>query len=301
MSDRSSSTSEGTSDDQPSTSRNEGSENDQGGANAGFDIRLHHMESNLTSFSLSHRYGLYRNAGPQNMHRHTARMSTGGGVLIHRNARMSVPPSSGFLHPVLWARRDSMRTATGRQRLAHLGAIYLGGQSDDDFSDSDGDELVPKTYRRLTHYIEEANVGRGFIKEQSFSFDGRLIASPFGFGVRLLAFDEKCSELSKVSPLRDCEPSLWPESTKKKVLRPTRIYETRSRTREMAKKPEASMIKAIRETKKKPEDVKAVQLHEVGMHVSHTSAVLCAQFSPTHYLLATGCYNGKVAFHQPVL
>ncbi|XP_078667796.1 DDB1- and CUL4-associated factor 10-like [Branchiostoma floridae x Branchiostoma belcheri] len=53
---------------------------------------------------------------------------------------------------------------------------------------------------RLTHFIEEANVGRGFIKELCFSDDGRLVCSPFGYGVRLLAFDPKCSELC------DCHP-----------------------------------------------------------------------------------------------
>ncbi|KAL5021591.1 hypothetical protein ScPMuIL_000746 [Solemya velum] len=37
---------------------------------------------------------------------------------------------------------------------------------------------------RLVAYAEEPNVGRGFIKELCFSTDGRLICSPFGFGVR---------------------------------------------------------------------------------------------------------------------
>ena len=49
---------------------------------------------------------------------------------------------------------------------------------------------------RLTHYIHEANVGTGYIKEFSFSHDGRVIASPFGFGVRLLAFDPHCSDMN---------------------------------------------------------------------------------------------------------
>lgn len=53
---------------------------------------------------------------------------------------------------------------------------------------------------RLLHFIQEPNVGRGFIKELSFSHDGRLLSSPFAFGIRLLAFNSTCSELS------DCEP-----------------------------------------------------------------------------------------------
>ncbi|EZA55512.1 DDB1- and CUL4-associated factor 10 [Ooceraea biroi] len=53
---------------------------------------------------------------------------------------------------------------------------------------------------RLTHYIEEPNVGSGYIKELCFSADGRLICSPFGYGVRLLAFSNNCDELSNCVP-----------------------------------------------------------------------------------------------------
>ncbi|XP_032665782.1 DDB1- and CUL4-associated factor 10 [Odontomachus brunneus] len=53
---------------------------------------------------------------------------------------------------------------------------------------------------RLTHYIEEPNVGSGYIKELCFSADGRLICSPFGYGVRLLAFSSNCTELSNCVP-----------------------------------------------------------------------------------------------------
>lgn len=71
---------------------------------------------------------------------------------------------------------------------------------------------IPKNHKihqnipRLTHFIEETNVGKGFIKELCFSADGRLICSPYGYGVRLLAFSPECSELSscvpKSSPLK---------------------------------------------------------------------------------------------------
>ncbi|XP_076461224.1 DDB1- and CUL4-associated factor 10-like [Babylonia areolata] len=53
---------------------------------------------------------------------------------------------------------------------------------------------------RLIYCQQEPNVGRGFIKEQCFSSDGRLIVSPCGNGVRLLAFDNQCRELC------DCDP-----------------------------------------------------------------------------------------------
>uniref|UniRef100_A0A6P7GQ55 DDB1- and CUL4-associated factor 10-like n=1 Tax=Diabrotica virgifera virgifera TaxID=50390 RepID=A0A6P7GQ55_DIAVI len=53
---------------------------------------------------------------------------------------------------------------------------------------------------RLTHYVKEKNVGKGFIKEVCFSSDGRLICSPYDKGIRLLAFDEQCNELTKCVP-----------------------------------------------------------------------------------------------------
>ncbi|XP_053476968.1 DDB1- and CUL4-associated factor 10 [Ictalurus furcatus] len=62
--------------------------------------------------------------------------------------------------------------------------------------------VSPRGSLRLTHYIEEANVGRGYIKELCFSPDGRLICSPYGYGVRLLAFDEHCAELEECVPER---------------------------------------------------------------------------------------------------
>ncbi|XP_063080097.1 DDB1- and CUL4-associated factor 10 isoform X2 [Engraulis encrasicolus] len=62
--------------------------------------------------------------------------------------------------------------------------------------------VLPRCSLRLSHYIEEANVGRGYIKELCFSPDGRLICSPYGYGVRLLAFDERCGELADCLPAR---------------------------------------------------------------------------------------------------
>ncbi|XP_045435947.1 DDB1- and CUL4-associated factor 10 isoform X3 [Pipistrellus kuhlii] len=67
--------------------------------------------------------------------------------------------------------------------------------------------VSPRCSLRLTHYIEEANVGRGYIKELCFSPDGRMVSSPHGYGIRLLGFDKQCSELidclpKEASPLR---------------------------------------------------------------------------------------------------
>merc|ERR1711902_250985 len=68
------------------------------------------------------------------------------------------------------------------------------------------DAKLHKNVQRLTHYIEECNKGKGFIKEQSFSPCGRFIASPFGFGVRLLAFSDTCSDLSTCAPAQGQPP-----------------------------------------------------------------------------------------------
>lgn len=62
------------------------------------------------------------------------------------------------------------------------------------------DHKIYNNNKRLTHYIEEANVGRGFIKELCYSNDGRLICSPFSHGVRLLSFSPNCEELSTLTP-----------------------------------------------------------------------------------------------------
>lgn len=58
---------------------------------------------------------------------------------------------------------------------------------------------------RLTHYRIEKNVEKGYIKELCFSSDGRLICSPYGKGVRLLAFNDRLQELCYCVPERPAE------------------------------------------------------------------------------------------------
>ncbi|VVC37405.1 Hypothetical protein CINCED_3A024100 [Cinara cedri] len=62
------------------------------------------------------------------------------------------------------------------------------------------DHKIHRNFNRLTHFIEEANVGRGFIKELCYSNDGRIICSPFSHGIRLLSFSPNCDELSTLHP-----------------------------------------------------------------------------------------------------
>ncbi|CAG9857552.1 unnamed protein product [Phyllotreta striolata] len=59
---------------------------------------------------------------------------------------------------------------------------------------------IVRNLPRMTHYVKEKNVGKGFIKELCFSGDGRVICSPCDRGVRLLAFNERCEELSVCVP-----------------------------------------------------------------------------------------------------
>ncbi|XP_061402970.1 DDB1- and CUL4-associated factor 10 homolog [Musca vetustissima] len=48
--------------------------------------------------------------------------------------------------------------------------------------------------KKLMYYIQEPNKGKGFIKEPSFSADGRIVCSPYDNGVRLLGYTETSSE-----------------------------------------------------------------------------------------------------------
>lgn len=48
---------------------------------------------------------------------------------------------------------------------------------------------------RLQSYIEESNLASGFIKELCYNQDGRIICSPFGNSIRLLAYDRNCNDL----------------------------------------------------------------------------------------------------------
>lgn len=48
--------------------------------------------------------------------------------------------------------------------------------------------------KKLMYFIQEPNKGKGFIKEPSFSCDGRIVCSPYDNGVRLLGYSDSCSE-----------------------------------------------------------------------------------------------------------
>lgn len=76
-----------------------------------------------------------------------------------------------------------------------MNANGFGGNSPRTIEPSAGPMSLFYRRRRLSHFIAEPNVGRGYIKEIAFGVGGRIIASPFGYGVRLLSFDPDCGEL----------------------------------------------------------------------------------------------------------
>lgn len=92
-----------------------------------------------------------------------------------------------------------LESNTGTRRRRVLNLSYL-----DTYTEPESKLLqknIHSNKNRLLNYIEECNVGKGFIKEVTFSSDGRFISSPYGFGIRLFAFDKMCNELC------DCVPS----------------------------------------------------------------------------------------------
>lgn len=69
------------------------------------------------------------------------------------------------------------------------------------------DKVINQNQVRMLKYIEEPNKGKGYIKELCFSSDGRIICSPYGFGFRLLAFSDDCSELPRtLHPRGEAQP-----------------------------------------------------------------------------------------------
>ncbi|XP_059845782.1 DDB1- and CUL4-associated factor 10 isoform X2 [Hypanus sabinus] len=110
-------------------------------------------------------------------------------IPVERDRRSCI--TSLQLHPKGWAALIRCTSSSDDQEWT---CIY-------EFQDGPPVQTAsPRCSLCLTHYIEEANVGRGYIKELCFSPDGRLICSPFGHGIRLLGFDSRCNELCDCLP-----------------------------------------------------------------------------------------------------
>lgn len=106
---------------------------------------------------------------------------------------------------------------------------------------------IPQNVRRMLYSIEQPNKGKGLIKEECFSSDGRLICSPYDKGFRLLAFSRDCLELPKAL-----------------------TYQMGSN-----------------------------KLYELKYFKCHSEIVVSTRFSPIQPLLASGCLQGRVVWHQP--
>lgn len=104
-------------------------------------------------------------------------------------------------------------------------------------------------------------MGHGYLKEMCFSPDGRVIASPFDNGVRLLTFNPQCSDMTY--------------SLSTSAIRGTHCDG---------------------DEKEPP-----YALHELTANKGHSDVVLSTAFSPTHPLFVSGCLGGKIVWHQPVL
>ena len=90
-----------------------------------------------------------------------------------------------------------LRSGTAAAESAERVLLSLGQRS---LQRQGSDRRFTSNTPRLSHYIQESNQGKGYIKEIAFNKDGTLLCSPFGFGIRLLAFDPLCRELC------DCVP-----------------------------------------------------------------------------------------------
>lgn len=106
---------------------------------------------------------------------------------------------------------------------------------------------IPQNIRRMLYSIEQPNKGKGLIKEECFSSDGRLICSPYGLGLRLLSFSEDCLELPKALAYHN----------------------------------------------------DTHHLTELKYFKCHSDIVVSTRFSPIQPLLASGCLQGRVVWHQP--
>lgn len=199
--------------------REEGEGSSASGAGEGASSALQRLGRN-TTFSVRNR-----------RERDSARENSGSG----RTAGNAIDSRNAFY----------IRTGSGNHRAILL--LRPGQNYPRYYRTVDPNHKIAKNIPRLTHYIEEPNVGRGFIKELCFNSDGRLICSPYAQGVRLMMFDQNCSELS-------------------------------------------TCVKDTPQT-----------LYDVSNSTCHSNCVVSTKFSPTHCLLVSGCLNGKIVWHQPVL
>nr|CAB3236285.1 DDB1- and CUL4-associated factor 10-like [Phallusia mammillata] len=116
---------------------------------------------------------------------------------------------------------------------------------------------------------EDGSENVEYIQEICYSPCGRLIASPFGYGIRVMALDSSISDYRSHISSRVSERHQWDDASDK-VL-PSYV------------------------------DVEPQQLHDVAYCFGHRSMVLSTCFSPTHMQVASGSKNGQIIIHETVL
>lgn len=215
-----------------------------------------HLDDRHSRTSNNIQDGLFRNSGLPRIRRRSVQNSSTDRHLESQNTSSTAVTNDGRSEnvqnanaidpsPVSNSLTFVLESNSGHRRRQILNLSYL-----DRYSEAENQALLKKVHwnkKALLGYAEECNVGQGFIKEVGFSADGRLISSPFGYGIRIFAFDSQCNELC------DCVPT------------------------------------------------SPVKLYEVKCSLAHGNCVVATKFSPVHNLVVSGCLDGKIAFHQPVL
>lgn len=113
-------------------------------------------------------------------------------IPLHTNSSALRPPGTTEILD-LWTGNVSYNNRNRRQLLDRPSRVNSGILSMNPRNVRR--HKIKQNHDRLLFYTEEPNAGKGFIKELCFSSDGRMICSPYGNGVRLLSFSEKCDEI----------------------------------------------------------------------------------------------------------
>lgn len=124
--------------------------------------------------------------------------ANGNRISVNNQGNIELPPPNSDI----WAAEVSLRNRNLRvenTRSLNMANVYGINSGLIPLSPAEHQQKYQQTItvnvNRMLYYIEEPNKGKGFIKEPCFSSDGRVICSPHGYGIRLLAFNAQCNEL----------------------------------------------------------------------------------------------------------
>ncbi|RWS02341.1 DDB1- and CUL4-associated factor 10-like isoform X2, partial [Dinothrombium tinctorium] len=126
---------------------------------------------------------------------HSSRSDVASSIRDAANASLRSNPRANSPHPEMHVSPVVIISARTLTRRAHATILNPNTSYKQIEPGTRNPPMIYRNLPRLTHYIQELNVGHGYIKELCFSPDGRLICSPYEYGFRLLAFNEDCSEM----------------------------------------------------------------------------------------------------------